>query len=294
LDAVQSVIAISLRQGLAYGFLVLGVYLTFRVLDFPDLTVDGSFPLGGAIAAIFIFRGGDPFLATLLAVGGGVLAGLLTGILNTRLKINKLLSGILSMVALYSINLMIMGRANVSLLRTTTIFRTTFLFFNIQAGAIPVIVFLAIFSAVMLALLTWFLSTEIGFAIRATGDNEQMIRGLGVNTNTTKLICLAMSNGLVALSGALVAQDQGFSDIGMGVGMIVIGLASVIIGEVLFPARRISLALLGIIGGSIIYRLLISIALRLGLAPTNLKLVTAILVIISLSIPNIRKIFQRA
>lgn len=294
MEAVSSVIAISLRQGLAYGFLVLGVYLTFKVLDFPDLTVDGSFPLGGAIAATFIFRGGDPFLGTVLAVGGGVIAGLMTGVLHTRLKINKLLSGILAMVSLYSINLMIMGRANVSLLRTTTIYRTTFKFFNIQAGAIPVIVFLAIFTALILALLTWFLSTELGFAIRATGDNEQMIRGLGVNTNNTKLICLAISNGLVALSGALVAQDQGFSDIGMGVGMIIIGLASVIIGEVIFPARRMPLILLGIIGGSIIYRLLISTALRLGLAPTNLKLITAILVIIALSIPNIRKIFQRA
>ena len=286
---LASIATITFLQGLSYAFVALGVYLSFRVLDFPDLTVDGSFPMGAAIAAVIIAGGGDPFLATLAGLGGGLGAGLITGLLNTKLKINALLSGILSMIALYSINLMIMGRANVSLLRVDGVFDKIANLFALEATSVLTIIVLAVLAAIVLLLLTWFLHTQIGLAIRATGDNEQMIRGLGVDTNKTKLIGLSLSNGLVALSGALVAQDQGFADIGMGIGMIIIGLASVIIGESIFRPKRIGWVVFSVVVGSIIYRLFIAVALRMGLAPGNLKLITAVLVVLVLALPRVRE-----
>ena len=281
--------SISVYEGLVYGFVAIGVYLTFRVLSFPDLTVDGSFPLGGAVAAVLIINGSDPWLATLAALAAGVCAGLSTALLNTKLRINALLAGILMMVALYSINLMIMGRSNIPLLREITIFDHVAQVLGMRANINLSIIVMVVLSVIALFVLNWFLHTEIGLVLRATGDNEQMVRGLGADTNMTTLLGVSLSNGLVALSGALVAQNQGFTDVGMGIGMIVMGLASVIIGEGIFRPRKITTILLAVIGGAFAYRLFIGIALRLGLPPINLKLITALIVIAALAIPYLRK-----
>ena len=276
----------SLEQGLAFGIMALGVYLTFRVLDFPDLTVDGSFPLGGAIAATMIFSGYNPVLATLVALLAGFIAGGVTGLLNTKLKISGLLAGILTMTALYSVNLRIMGRPNIPLLRRDTLI-TMLEHAGLPRAFVALIAFLAL-TIILKLLLDWFLSTEIGLALRATGDNEAMIRSLGVDTDAMKLLGLCLSNGLVALSGALIAQYQGFADVGMGVGMIVTGLASVIIGTVLLAPRSIGAATLGAILGSVVYRFAVFFALRAGFAPTDLKIVTAGLVVVALAAPTLR------
>ena len=289
MDVVGNLLSVSFYEGLAYGFVAIGVYITFRVLSFPDLTVDGSFPLGGAVAAVLIANGADPWLATVAALVAGILAGMGTALLNTRLRINALLAGILMMVALYSINLMIMGRSNIPLLREVTVFDQVAQWLGIRTSITLSIIFMVVITAIALALLNWFLRTEIGLALRATGDNEQMVRGLGGDTNMTTILGVAISNGLVALSGALIAQNQGFSDVGMGIGMIIMGLASVIIGEGVFRPRGITAILLAVVGGTFVYRLFVGIALRLGLPPTNLKLITALLVIIALAVPYIQK-----
>lgn len=289
MDYVINLLSVSLYEGLAYGFVTLGVYITFRVLAFPDLTVDGSFPLGGAVAATLIVSGVNPWLATLVAFIAGICAGLITSLLNTKLRINALLAGILMMVSLYSINLAIMGRSNVSVLREATVFKQTAQLFGIKPTTTLSIIFMVVLAIVILGILNWFLRTEIGLALRATGDNGQMVRGLGVSTDMTTIIGVSLSNGLVALAGGLIAQKQGFSDVGMGIGMIVMGLASVIIGERLFRPRGVTTILFAVIGGSLVYRLFLGIALRLGLPPNNLKLITALLVIIALAIPYIQK-----
>jgi putative ABC transport system permease protein len=285
----MNLLSVSFYEGMAYGFVTLGVYITFRVLAFPDLTVDGSFPLGGAVAATLIVNGVNPWLATLIAFIAGMCAGLATSLLNTKLRINALLAGILMMVALYSINLAIMGRSNVSVLREPTVFKQASQLFGLGSGITLEIVFMVILAIIILGILNWFLRTEIGLALRATGDNEQMVRGLGVSTDFTTIIGVSLSNGLVALAGSLIAQKQGFADAGMGIGMIVMGLASVIIGERLFRPKGVTTILFAVLGGSFVYRLFLSIALRLGLPPTNLKLITALLVIIALAIPYIQK-----
>lgn len=279
------------EQGLLFAIMALGVYLTFRVLDFPDLTVDGSFALGGAVAARLIVGGYPPLFATLLAVGAGALAGLFTGLLHTKGKITGLLAGILVMTALYSVNLRVMGRSNTPLLRVETLV-TWFQTWGLPPALGLLVVFLALAVAVKL-LLDWFLHTEMGLAIRCTGDNERMIRSLGVNTDNAKMLGLAISNGLVAFSGALVAQYQGFSDIGMGIGTIIVGLASVIIGEVLFGGSTVRRATAAVIAGAVIYRLAIALALRLGLEPTDLKIITAVLVIFALTAPRFREAWAR-
>lgn len=287
-----SLVATSLEQGLVFGIMALGVYITFKVLDFPDLTVDGSFPLGAAVASILIFNGGNPFFALLLAAAAGMVAGYITGFLNTRGKITGLLAGILTMTALYSINLRVMGRSNVTLLNAKTIFT------YIEDWGIPrQWVFMTAFviaTVIIKILLDSFLKTQLGFALRATGNNPGMARALGVNTDAMKMLGLSISNGLVALSGGLVAQYQGFSDIGMGVGTIVAGLASVIIGEMIMGEKNVGFATFSALLGSFIYRLSIGIALRLGFAATDLKLLTTILVIIALGTPKIRKLIRSA
>jgi putative ABC transport system permease protein len=288
-----NITTITFEQGLAYALLALAVYLSFRTLNFPDLTVDGSFPLGGAVAAVLMDGGGDPFVATLAAVGAGLAAGTFTGLLNTKLKINALLSGILTMIGLYSINLAIMGRSNISLLRIDTVFDKIANVFGISTSTTLVILSLAVLVTLIVIILARFLHTNMGLAIRATGDNSQMIRGLGVDTDKTKIIGLSLSNGLVALSGALVAQDQGFTDVGMGIGMIIIGLASVIIGESLFRPKTVTWTLVSVAGGSIVYRLFVAVALRLGMAPGMLKLVTALLVIAVLAAPRYKGMWQQ-
>lgn len=285
-------VATSLEQGLVFGIMALGVYITFKVLDFPDLTVDGSFPLGAAVASILIFNGANPFFASLLSAAAGMAAGYITGLLNTKGKITGLLAGILTMTALYSVNLRVMGRSNVTLLNARTIFT------YIESWGIPhQWVFMAAFvlvSIVIKILLDSFLKTQLGFALRATGDNPGMARALGVNTDAMKMMGLSISNGLVAFSGALAAQYQGFSDIGMGIGTIVSGLASVIIGEMLIGEKSISFATFSALLGSFIYRLSVGIALRLGFAATDLKLLTTVLVIAALGTPQIRKIIRNS
>ena len=284
-----NLLPVALYEGLAYGLVAIGVYITFRVLSFPDLTVDGSFPLGGAVAAVLIINGVDPWIGTFAAFIAGMCAGLVTSFLNTALRINALLAGILMMVALYSVNLIIMGRANIPLLREITVFDQAAQLFGADTDITFAIVFMVTLVGIILAILNWFLRTDIGLALRATGDNEQMVRGLGGNTNMTTILGVSMSNGLVALAGAIIAQNQGFSDVGMGIGMIVLGLASVIIGEGIFRPRGITGILLAVVGGAFAYRLFLHIALRLGLPPTNLKLITAALVVVVLAIPYIRK-----
>jgi putative ABC transport system permease protein len=277
-----------LEQGLLYGIMVLGVYLTFRILDFPDLTVDGSFPLGAAVAAHMIIAGSNPWLATLTALFCGMAAGFVTGFLHTQLRITPLLAGILSMIALYSVNLRVMGKSMISLLRMDTIY--TGLSALGISDFLAVIVLGIIVVAIAIFFVYLFLETEMGLALRATGDNPQMIRSLGVNTNIMKITGLSISNGLIAFSGAMVAQKQGFADVGMGIGMIIVGLASVIIGEVLFGNHTILRCLIAVVIGSIIYRFVIAMVLQLGLAPTDLKLFTAILVALALSSPVLKEV----
>ncbi len=284
---VLSILPIGLQQGLAYALVALGIAITFRVLAFPDLTVDGSFPLGGAVAARLIVQGVDPILATFVALVAGFIAGCLTGILNTRLKINSLLAGILMMTILYSVNLRIMGRANIQLLYKPTVF--TFMENMDVVRFLPVIIFFFLVTAVIKILVDLFLHTEYGMALRATGDNEDMIRSLGVNTDNATIFGLGLSNGLVALSGALVAQDQGFADVGMGIGMIVAGLASIIIGEALIKPKTVFRLTLAAVFGSVLYRFIISLGLRLGLAPTDLKMATGFMVILALGVPALKK-----
>jgi len=295
---VQSVVTSALEQGLLYGFMVLGVFLTFRVLDFPDLTVDGSLPLGAAVTALIITSGYSPWLATIAGTAVGLIAGLVTGGLHLLLKSGdgnstnygpKLLAGILVMTALYTTNLRIMSGSNVPLLREPNVFDQVGGWLSVHMIGWWLILVLVIFMLIVKYVLDWFLHTELGLALQATGDNEQMLRSLGVNTNVVRVLGLGLANALVALSGSLVAQYQGFADVGMGIGTIVAGLAGVIIGEVLFGTRSISWVLFSVIGGSIVFRLLISISLRLGIAPTDLKLFTALLVVLALSLPTVRR-----
>jgi putative ABC transport system permease protein len=271
--------------------MVLGVYITFRVLDFPDLTVDGSFTLGAAVAARLIFDGYDPWLGTLMGLVCGLIAGFFTGVLHTKLRIAPLLAGILMMIALYSINLRVMGsKSMLSLLRIDTVYT------NVSTLGIPqemaVITLGLAFIIIICYLLFAFLQTEVGLALRATGDNEQMIRSQGVNTNYSKVMGLALGNGLVGLSGALVAQYQSFSDVGMGIGMIVVGLASVIMGEVVIGNRTLLRTLIAVVVGSVIYRIVIAMVMRFGLPATDLKLFTAVLVIMAMASPIVKEKFM--
>jgi putative ABC transport system permease protein len=287
LSGLLRAIPISLEQGLAYGLVALGIVISFRILAFPDLTVDGSFPLGGAVVARLITEGVPPIYSVFVAIICGFLAGCCTGLLNTRLKINSLLSGILMMTILYSFNLRIMGRSNIQLLTVKTLF-TPLENMNIDRF-VPIIAFFFVVALGTKFLSDMFFRTQLGFAMRATGDNEQMIRTLGVNTDNMTVLGLGISNAFVALSGALVAQDQGFSDVGMGIGMIVAGLASIIIGEALIGIKTVERMTLAAIVGSIIYKFIIAVGLRLGLAPTDLKLATGVMVILALGIPAIKK-----
>jgi putative ABC transport system permease protein len=287
LSSLLRTIPISLEQGLAYGLVALGIVITFRILAFPDLTVDGSFPLGAAVVARLIMEGVPPVYGILMAIICGFLAGCCTGLLNTKLKINSLLAGILMMTILYSVNLRIMGRSNIQLLTVNTLLTPLE---NLDVNRfIPIIAFFFLVAVGIKLLTDMFLHTQIGFAMRATGDNEQMIRTLGVNTDNMTVLGLGISNAFVALSGALVAQDQGFSDVGMGIGMIVAGLASIIIGEALFGKKTVKRMTLAAIVGSIIYKFIISLGLRLGLAPTDLKMATGVMVILALGVPALKK-----
>jgi len=241
----------SVEQGLVFAIMALGVYITFRVLDFPDLSVDGTFPLGGAVSATLIVNGVNPFLTVAIATGAGILAGMLTAVLNTKFKILNLLAGILTMIALYSINLRVMGKPNVALLGYDTIF-TPFEAFGIETYILLPIVF-AVILVILAFILIWYLHTDVGLALRATGDNDKMVKAQGANPSRMKLFGLGLSNGFVALAGALVAQSQGSADVNMGIGIIVAGLASVILGEALIQNRTVFRAIIGVILGSLVY-----------------------------------------
>jgi putative ABC transport system permease protein len=280
----------ALEIGLIFSLVALGVLISFRILNFPDLTVDGSFPLGGAVAATLIASGHDPFLATFCAAIAGALAGFVTGWLNVRLKIMDLLASILMMIALYSINLRVMGAPNVPLISEATVFTM------IQPAWLPDYVLrpLALVVVVLAAKfgVDWFFSSQYGLALRATGANPRMARAQGIATGRATLAGMALSNALVALAGSLFAQTQGGSDISMGIGTIVIGLAAVIIGESILPARRLMLTTLAAVLGAILYRFFIALALNsdfIGLKAQDLNLVTAVLVTIALVLPATRK-----
>ncbi|TXJ19698.1 ABC transporter permease [Brachyspira aalborgi] len=290
LEGIYLAIQGAASQGIIWGIMTLGVYITFKVLDFPDLTVDGSFALGGAVSAILISNGMNPFITLFFSFLAGSLAGLATGILNTKLQIPGILAGILTMIALYSINIRVMGgRPNIPLLGMATSLTIIQNILSLSKVVSDLLVGF-VFSVFIVLIMYWFFGTEMGCAIRATGNNEKMIRALGVDTNVMKTIGLMISNALVSLSGALVTQSQGYADVGMGTGTIVIGLASVIIGEVIFGNRfNFLYKLSSIVMGSIIYRIIIAIVLQLGLKATDLKLLTAIIVAIALSVPMLNK-----
>ncbi|WP_218243575.1 ABC transporter permease [Comamonas fluminis] len=280
----------AIEIGLIFSLVALGVFISFRLLRFPDLTVDGSFPLGGAVCAILISTGTNPWLATLAGTAAGAVAGLITGWLNVKLKIMDLLASILMMIGLYSVNLRIMGGPNVPLINEPTLFTM------LQPESVPDYVMRPIimlgFVIVAKLALDWFFATERGLAIRSTGSNARMARAQGVNTGAMILLGMAISNGLVGLAGALFVQTQGGSDISMGIGTIVIGLAAVIVGETILPSRKIIWATLAVVLGAVVYRFFIAAALNIdaiGLKAQDLNLVTAVLVTIALIIPQIKK-----
>jgi len=282
--------AISL--GLLWAVMTIGVYITYRILNIADLTVEGSIAMGAAIAAQAITSGINPYAATALALLGGMAAGLVTGLLHTQLKIPALLSGILTMIALYSINLRIMGKANVSLLKMDTVYTA---FENLGLSRNNAVIVLGLICVIaVISILYWFFGTEIGCAIRATGNNPNMVRAQGINTDVTMILGLIISNGLVALSGGLIAQSQSFSDVQMGTGSIVIGLASVIIGEVLFGKKNFYSRLVSLALGAITYRIIIALVLKMGMPANDLKLFTAITVAVALSLPTIKNYIHPA
>jgi len=298
----------SFTIGLILALLALGIFISFRVFNFPDITAEGSFTFGAATGASLIVAGMNPLLASLIAFLAGMLAGAVTGIIHTRFKINPLLAGILVMTALYSVNLHVMGKSNMPLLNETTIFswveqfavnisgenaKTLVLGWEVAVKDLWLLLFSSIAITIFCLVLWWFFKTNIGTAMRATGDNDQMIRALGVNTKTMIIVGVALSNGFIALSGAMLAQYQGFADVQMGIGMMVWGLASVIIGEAIINDNSLGMVIFGAVIGSVLFRLLVAIALRWGLNPNDLKIITAGFVFIALILPGIMKNKQK-
>ncbi len=283
---MESVIISGLQQGLIYGFMALGVLLTFELLGFPDLSVEGTFPLGAAVTARAVVEGVDPVVAVFMGAMAGGVAGAATGIMHTKLKINNILAGILTATAIYTVMLRTMGRPNTPLLAHDNVFGQVLGWFGLVESHLNIIIALTVTVVVARLLMGWFLSTDLGLAVRATGSNERMIRALGVNTDTTKLLALIISNFLVGLSGALACQAQGFADVGMGIGVLVAAIASVIIGETLFGKGRLSTILTGVILGSIVYRAVLATAMRVGLPAEDFKMITAVLVLLALTLPN--------
>jgi len=275
--------------GLVYALVALGVFLSFRVLDFPDLTVDGSFPLGAAVAATLIVAGANPWLASLAAIAAGAVAGLVTAVLNVRFRILHLLASILTMIALFSVNLRVMGKPNVAILMQDTVL-TPFYGLGLPEHLVRPL-FVAVVVLAVVALLARFLASEFGLAMRATGVNARMARAQGVETDTHLYFGIALSNGLVGLAGALFAQTNGFADVTTGIGTIVVGLAAVIVGETVLPIRGMAGALIACVVGSILYRLAVQFALSadaIGLQASDLNLVTAVLVAVALILPRMK------
>lgn len=287
----------AVSQGVLWGIMALGVYITFKILDFADMTVDGSFALGGCVCALLIVRGVNPLLAVFVATVAGSIAGLVTGFLTTKFKIPGILAGILVQLALYSINLHVLGGPNQPLTRVhTTImdwinksFKLSE-FFPYSATSVSSLITGIIFTGAAIAILYWFFGTELGSAIRSTGDNAAMSRAQGINTDSMQILALMIANALVAMSGSLVMQQQRFGDVSMGIGTIVIGLASIIIGEVIFGKRfGFWWSLLSVVFGSVIYRLIIALVLQLGMKTQDLKLLSAVVVAIALSVPVLKQ-----
>lgn len=281
----MNIIISTIFQGLLYSVLAMGVYITFRILNFADMTTEGSFTLGGSVCGIMILNGFNPVFSLLVAGISGCFAGLLTGFLNTKLKIQDILSGILVMIALYSINLRIMGKSNISILGKNTIFKF------LGSSNTSDIIFGSIIAFLMLFIVCLFFKTQMGLAIRASGDNEKMSASLGINTNLSKITALMISGFLCALSGALVVQNQGYADVNMGIGVIVIAFASIIIGETIIKKDSLSIKLFCIVLGSICYKFIIYFVLTMGMNPSDLKLFTAAIATALLAVPNLREKF---
>ncbi len=273
----MDVVINALEQGLLFALVAMGVYITYKILDFPDLSVDGTFPLGASISAALLINGVNPWISILIATIGGAIAGSITGFLHVKLKISNLMSGILVMMGLYSVNLRIMGKSNIPLFNTNYIFKST------AVNSIFIILAIVVVVKIILDL---FLKTKAGFLLTAVGDNEQVVSSLGGNKNLVKVLGLAISNGLVALAGALTAQHQGFADVTMGTGIVVMGLAAVIIGVSIFGKISFIKATTLSIFGAIIYKLVIAIALWMKLNPNDLKILTAVLVAVALAANN--------
>jgi putative ABC transport system permease protein len=279
----------AILQGLGFAALGLGIFLTLKIFNIPDITTDGSYTLGGAVTAIMLVNGFNPYITMLAAIASGMIAGFTTGIIHTKLKVNALLAGILVMTALYSVNLSIMGRSNIPLIQTPTIFSK--IIFSGNEFNNTIILF-SLFSLLLILFITWLLKTDFGIAMRATGNSESMVRALGVDTQSMKIIGLALANGLTALSGFLITQYQGFADINMGIGIVISGLGAVIIGESLiklFRTNRLFAQIIGVIIGTVLFRFILATALDLGLNPNYLKLITAAIVLLVVSITRFVK-----
>lgn len=286
----------AVSQGILWGIMVLGVYITYKLLDIADLTVDGSFALGGSVCAVLVVAGVDPLIAVVAAMLAGMLAGAVTGFLHTVFEIPAILAGILTQIALWSVNLRIMGKSNTPLLQSDTIFSRMTELTGLSSATASIIVGVIVAVAIIAALY-WFFGTEIGSALRATGNNEHMIRALGVSTAKTKMIALMLSNALVGLSGGLICQSQKYADIGMGTGAIVIGLAAIVIGEVLgrltpgkltgFKSRLVSA-----VAGSVVYFLIRAIVLQMGMDANDMKLLSAVIVALALCVPVVWEKFK--
>jgi putative tryptophan/tyrosine transport system permease protein len=292
MNTLQGIVEISLIQGLLFATVSIGSYITFRFLSFPDLSPEGTFPLGAAVGATLIAHGISPWTATAAGMGAGAVGGFLTAVLYTKLGINGILAGILTLTATYTVNLRVMTRPNVAILTEPTVFDDLYAVLGLNASQYSLMAVLAAFVGVVVAGLTWLFHTEFGLSLRATGDNEGMIRGLGVSTDTTTLVGLTLANALVGTAGALVAQYQGFADVGMGVGTIVAAFAGLIIGETVFRGRVVGWALISVVLGVLLYRLLLTSALYFGAESSDLKLISAVLVAAVLSLPALGRHYR--
>ncbi|STO30980.1 ribose ABC transporter permease protein [Fusobacterium necrogenes] len=260
----------TIEQSFIFAIMVLGVYISYKILDFPDMTVDGSFPLGAAVSAALIVKGVNPLIALVVAMLAGAVAGLITGMIHVKLKVTNLLAGIIVMTGLYSVNLRIMGKSNIPLFMSKHLFN----------GTVSAIVVVVIFLLIVKLAIDFLLKTKFGFVLKALGDNESLVIALGLDGNKLKLYGLMIANSLVALSGGILAQYQGFADVGMGTGTIITGLASIIIGEAVIGKKKIIKATTMVIIGTVIYRAIIALSLKLGMTASDLKLITSILVVI--------------
>ncbi|QGU96848.1 ABC transporter permease [Clostridium bovifaecis] len=274
----------TLEQGFIFGIVGLGVYITYKILDFPDMTIDGTFPMGAAVTAVCLTKGINPFAACIISLILGMIGGMVTGILHVKFKISSLLSGILVMIGLYSINLRIMGKSNVPFFGFDTIFTVT--------SFMKPVLLLGLFAVGIKLVLDVFLKTKLGYVLKAVGDNEQLVTSLGINKDMIKVVGISIANGLGALAGSVMAQNQGFADVGMGTGTVVIGLAAVILGSSLLGKIKFITVTTMTVSGAILYKLAIAAALRFGLSPNDLKLVTALIVIIILGTNNFKFSFK--